>query len=193
MKKSLLATAISAAAIASTGVYALPNTVEMELWVANAGVNVVTGCPAPLPTPVSPQPPFTGGVFTVAGNAPAATMTGELCLDPAYPGAGLPVGAPYVALDFQLNGAAFGAVGTVFDSGTVDIWTEWGSGWSYYNTIDASNDPIPCLIAGGVGGITWNTATTPDTPLFTGGLMAGGNVRACEANLLGMPARIFMQ
>lgn len=174
MKKSLLATAVSTAMI-SAGAYATPSTVELDIGTGS----IVIACPS-TPTPVPPDPAWVGGAFTVA-NPSNVTMNGELCLDlsPNVPST--------VALDFiNVAGPLVGSVGTVFSSGTINIWTDWGgsTGWLYYGAIDASVDPIACLISGGIGGITAG-------PAFTGGLMPTGTP-ACSANLLGMPADIYM-
>jgi hypothetical protein len=178
MKKSLLATAISAVVI-STGAYAVPSAVQLTL--AGGIIDIVVPCS------ITPQTGFPFSTTALTVDDPSnVTMSGELCLDPSWAGPGNPnAGSPWVALNFvSLAGPLVGSVGTVFTSGTVDIYTNFGtsSGWLAYGSINVASTPIACLYKGGTGGITAG-------PTFSGGT----TTRACEANLLGQPSEIFMQ
>jgi hypothetical protein len=168
MKKSLLATAISGAMI-STAFAQPPTTTQLDIGTGN----IVFPCPSTPNTP-SPAPAWIGGQLTVTTPS-NTTINGGLCLDlsPNVPST--------VALDFVNPTGPVGAGGTTLNSGEIRIWTDWGgtTGWLYYGTIDASVTNISCpgILSG---------------PTFPGGLLPSGTP-ACSANLLGMPADIYMQ
>jgi hypothetical protein len=83
-----------------------------------------------------------------------------------------------VALNFVSLAGPVGAGGTVFTSGEIRIWTDWGgsTGWLYYGAVDASVTNITCL------GIK-------SGPTFPGGT----GTPACSMTLLGTQADIYMQ
>jgi hypothetical protein len=121
MKKSALAIAITAVSAMNTGTNA---------QIANA--DFVVGLPFGVDIEVDCFSTF-GGVNTWLSTATtngASFLTGNLCLDPSS--------GFYILFQFGLtsNSARGDPGGTLFDGGTIDIYTNT-SGYLY--TIDASN------------------------------------------------------
>jgi hypothetical protein len=192
MKKLALATAVATATITS-GAYAgivSSNITGIELWSVPAPpgtpVNIEVGCGAPL------KAGFTTGLSLLGVKDPtvpveSVILKGEVCLDPT--GAGL---FPYVALSFDLAGGEV-AGGTVFNSGTIDIYTDLGSGWlyAYPVTVGSATTPtIDCTTANGKSGLQWTA--TPGANTLPGFATPPTTDAVCEANLLGTPATLLL-
>jgi hypothetical protein len=187
MKKLALATAIATAFTLSGNAHAVigSDIVSIAMWMPNkaTGVNVLVGCGVPK------QGFFTRLALTgsVAGTV---ALRGNVCLDPAYTGMGPNVGAPYLALDFELTDTSntAGAGGITFNGGGITIWTDWGttSGWILYSVINAAITNIPCLVAGGNGGLPLLGGVNA---IPTAGANAGPT---CTANVLGNPVELWL-
>jgi hypothetical protein len=192
MKKLALVAAISAATL-SAGAYAQigssPTTApafpftspDIELW--TGGVDIESDC-------ALAPPKFTTGLVITGFLTPPFNIVGllgELCLDPTG------TGTPWVGLDFTLGGNAV-ATGTIFNTGTIDIWTDFGSGWMYAYTVLAAVTAIDCTNATGIAGLQWNAAAAPAVntlPGPTGGTPTAANT-VCAATLFSMPATIHL-
>lgn len=188
MKKIALATAIAAASTLSGNAHAVigSDIVSIAMWIPNkaTGVDVLVSCNA------VHNPGFFTRLALTGSVAGTVALRGNVCMDPAYTGSGPHVGAPYVALDFELTDTSTtaGAPGITFDGGGITIWTDWGttSGWILYSVINAAITNIPCPVAGGKGGL----------PLL-GGVnaipTAGGNAGpTCTANIMGNPVELWL-
>lgn len=129
MKKLSLVAAIAAVASLSTGAHAVTSSINnnAQLYIGTIDIAAATPCSGPL---------------AIGGTTPSAvTLTGTLCLEPSGPGS-----PPTIQLDFGLGGGTVAANGTTFTSGVVDIYTDWGSGFQYYSSVNASVTNIPCLV-----------------------------------------------
>jgi hypothetical protein len=197
MKKLALVTAISAATL-SAGAYAqigsspaggapaAPFTApDIELW--TGGVDIEVDC-ATAPAKFTTGLELVGGRFSNPTGIDAVSLLGQLCLDPTG------TGTPWVGLEFALSGSINAATGTTFNGGSINIWTDFGSGWAYAYTVAAAATPIDCTNAGGKAGLQWNANPLPAVnvlPGATGGTPAPANT-VCAATLLGMPATIHL-
>jgi hypothetical protein len=182
MKKLALVTAIAAAATLSTGAHAVISSSITGIQLISAGNDMTLPCSSTY------NPGFTTGL-QLAGTTPsgvggAVTLLGQACLDP---GTGI-----HVALSFALGGAEV-ATGTTFTTGSIVVFTDFGSGWMFAYNIDAAASSIDCTTASGAG-LQWtptpgtNTLGGAASPALPGTPTNG----TCSANLLGNPATIFL-
>lgn len=186
MKKLALVTAIAAAATISTGTHAQvlsSNITAIDLEVNNGtpfnlAVDCATGTSTPgFNTALSLKGPGIGPY--------EIRLSGTVCLDTGF-------GSPYVALVFALSGEAVVSPnpGTVFNDGAVTIFTDFGTGWIYYGSVDASiatGTPIDCTTASGAG-LQW--VNPPSGTNTLPGYSPGNAV--CATTLFGYPAELFL-
>jgi hypothetical protein len=185
MKKLALVTAIAAAATISTGTHAQvlsSNITAIDLEVNNGSpLNLAVDCATGTWTPG-----FTTALSLKGPGLGAyqIRLSGTVCLDTGF-------GSPYVALVFGLSGSAVASPnpGTVFNDGTVSIFTDFGTGWIYYGAVDASvatGTPIDCTTASGAG-LQWATPSGTNT---LPGYSPGNAV--CSTTLFGYPSELFL-
>ena len=191
MKKLALAAAISASSTISAGAYAIGagpglgppsapfTSPDIELW--TGGVDIEVDCA------LAPAK-FTTALGLLGWLPSLVVLAGELCLDPTG------TGTPWVGLDFALSGNFVLGTGTRFNAGSIDIWTDFGSGWMYAYSVLAAVTSIDCTNGTGIAGLQWNAAAAPAVntlPGATGGTPTAANT-VCAATLLGMPATIHL-
>jgi hypothetical protein len=158
MKKSAIATAIAAASL-STGAHAVISTSVTGFQLVTGGVDIT------LPCVNTYNPGFTSGLL-LTGVTPgtAINLTGQVCLDP---GTGI-----HVALNIALAGTG-GIGGTTFNTGSISVFTDYGSGWMFAYNVDASTSTIGCPSLAWIG----SSPTLPAT---------------CMATLLGNSATLYL-
>jgi hypothetical protein len=151
MKKLALAVAIAAAANLSTSAYALISSNITAIQIISAGYDMTKSCAT------TTNPGFTDGlVLTGVTPGTAVNLTGQACLDP---GAGIDI-----ALNFALSGTG-GTGGTIFNAGSIIVFTDFGSGWTFAYNIDAAVTTIDCTTTAGTG-LLWTA--TPGTNTLPG-------------------------
>src|SRR6478736_224727 len=140
MKK--LALAIAVASTFSTGAHAIVSSAINlgAIEVYSFGIDLQIDCGS-LPNSGFTTSLALSGQGTGAGQI---NLVGTVCLDYGFPSAAV------VALGFGLHGEAVTTPypGTIFNQGQIDIYTDWGSGWAYYNSISAAVTPFECLDTG---------------------------------------------
>lgn len=186
MKKLVLVSAVAAASLisvaANAGVTSSINSSLIQMYVSNQDMEYP--CPSP----------YTTGL-TLSGTAAAVSLDGHVCLDPYGDQSVL------VAVDFDLDGAG-NASGTVFDSGTVGVAVNIGTGWIPYPDIVAtSTDPVNCVV-GGVGHLGTNLTAGIDLSSgthFLAGTWSGNpadssvdNAACAVLGVMGQDAGLFL-
>jgi hypothetical protein len=179
MKKLVLAAAIATATI-SNGAHAIVSSSidfnAIQLYVG--GVDLEYTCPGL----------YTGLALTGTGiGAGQINLRGTFCLDPSI------TGNPLVALAFGLTGGAVAGppTGTIFDGGTINIYTSTDNGltWIYAYNVDASITNIDCLDNGTTTeGLVW--PGSPGTSPLPGPNI--GSNAVCEIVFLGQPGYLYL-